>query len=62
MRRFAALLRAVGCDCIEGDGSRVGFRFGDLRIDFHRPHPGNEAKPYQLRALKEFLTWIGITP
>jgi len=43
-------------------GSRVGFKKGDLRADFHRPHPGKEAKPYQVRAAREFLEQLEIKP
>lgn len=61
-RRIEALFAAVGCEIIEGSGSRVGFRRGDLRADFHRPHPGKEAKPYQVRAAREFLEKIEVKP
>jgi hypothetical protein len=29
---------------------------------FHRPHPGNEARPYQVRELRRMLELIGIKP
>lgn len=61
-RRIESLLLAVGCELIEGNGSRVAFRKGELRADFHRPHPGNEAKPYQVRAVREFLRKLEIEP
>ena len=61
-RRIESLFIAVGCEMIEGDGSRVGFKMGDLRADFHRPHPGKEAKPYQVRAAREFIEQIGVKP
>ncbi len=56
------LFLAVGCQVIEGDGSRVGFRRDGYRADFHRPHPGKEAKPYQVRAAREFLEILGVKP
>lgn len=59
-RRIESLLVALGCEMIEGSGSRVGFKKDDLRADFHRPHPGNEAKPYQVRAVREFLRKLEI--
>jgi len=34
-----SLLIAVGCEAIEGNGSRVRFRFGSRIASFHRPHP-----------------------
>lgn len=61
-RRIESLLIAVGCELIEGSGSRVAFKKGELRADFHRPHPGNEAKPYQVRAVREFLRKLEIAP
>jgi len=40
------LLNALGYQKLEGSGSRVKFVRGDLSIDLHRPHPGNELKRY----------------
>jgi hypothetical protein len=57
-----SLLRNIGCDVIEGDGSRVGFECGAIRLDLHRPHPGKEAKPYQIRLAREFLKAAGVVP
>ena len=59
-RKIEALFLAIGCELIEGSGSRVGFKFRGLRADFHRPHPGKEAKPYQVRAAREFLTRLEV--
>lgn len=56
------LLVAAGCVVIEGNGSRVGFKKDELRLDLHRPHPGKEAKPYQVEAVREFLKEVGIKP
>ncbi|MFA6411148.1 MAG: type II toxin-antitoxin system HicA family toxin [Syntrophales bacterium] len=61
-RRIESLFIAVGCEVIVGDGSRVGFKMGDLRADFHRPHPEKEAKPHQVRAAREFLEQLGVKP
>ena len=61
-RRIEALFIAVGCEKIEGRGSRVAFKQGTLRADFHRPHPGKEAKPYQVRAAREFLEKLEVKP
>ena len=59
-RRIESLLVALNCELIEGSGSRV--KIGDLRADFHRPHPGKEAKPYQVRAVREFLHKLEVEP
>lgn len=60
--RIEALFVALGAEVIEGAGSRVGFKLQGERADFHRPHPGKEAKPYQVRATREFLERIGVKP
>jgi hypothetical protein len=57
-----SLLKAVGCEVVEGSGSAVKFRHGKLIAAFHRPHPEKEAKRYQVRDAREFLTKIGVTP
>ena len=56
------LLVAVGCELIEGNGSRVRFVFRGEVETFHRPHPAKEAKRYQVRAARDFLTRIGVKP
>ena len=61
-RRVETLLVALGAQTIEGAGSRVAFVLNGKRADFHRPHPGKEAKRYQVRALREFLELAGVRP
>jgi hypothetical protein len=56
------LLIAVGCEVVEGSGSRVRFVFEDVVATFHRPHPAKEAKRYQVKDAREFLTKIGVKP
>lgn len=57
-----ALLVAAGAEVIEGSGFRVRFCKGDAVETFHRPHPEKEAKRYQVRAARDFLSRIGVTP
>jgi hypothetical protein len=57
-----SLLRAAGAAAIEGDGSRVRFVCNGVIASFHRPHPAKEAKRYQVRDAREFLTKIGVVP
>ena len=57
-----SLLIAAGCRVIEGSGSRVRFEGNGLIASFHRPHPAKEAKRYQVRDAREFLTKIGVCP
>ena len=61
-RRIEALFAAVGCTVVEGRGSRVRILHGTADATFHRPHPGKEAKPYQVRDTREYLVLLGITP
>jgi hypothetical protein len=47
---------------MDGRGSRVRFICGQEMETFHRPHPAKEAKRYQVRAARDFLERIGVTP
>lgn len=57
-----AILLAVGCELIEGSGSRVRFHKDGMVESFHRPHPAKEAKRYQVRAARAYLTRLGVQP
>jgi HicA toxin of bacterial toxin-antitoxin, len=57
-----ALLVAVGCEIVEGSGSRVRFAFKGHVESFHRPHPEKEAWGYQIRQARDFLAQIGVKP
>lgn len=59
-RKIEALFVALDAEVIEGDGSRVSFIINDEKADFHRPHPGKEAKRYQVKNAKDFLNRAGI--
>jgi hypothetical protein len=61
-RRIESLLIALGCQMIEGSGSRVTFILHGQRADFHRPHPGKEALRYRVIDVREFLRRAGVTP
>lgn len=56
------LLLAAGVQRIEGRGSRVRFEKDGEIATFHRPHPGKEAKRYQVRDARDFLERIKVTP
>lgn len=60
--KIEALLVAVGCQVIEGNGSRVKFAMNGEIAAFHRPHPAKEAKPYQVRDAKAYLELLRIKP
>ncbi|HUB92231.1 MAG TPA: type II toxin-antitoxin system HicA family toxin [Dyella sp.] len=57
-----ALIVALGGDIREGNGSRVVFELAGSRIYLHRPHPGKEAKKYQVEELRKWLIEKGIHP
>jgi hypothetical protein len=57
-----SLLAAVGCEVVEGSGSRVRFVKDGAVATFHGPHPAKEAKRYQVRDAREFLIRIGVQP
>ena len=61
-RRIEALFVALKAKVIEGDGSRVSFIINDEKGDFHRPHPDKEARRYQIKNARDFLTRAGVTP
>jgi hypothetical protein len=61
-RQIEALFVTLNAKVIEGSGSRVSFIINDEKGDFHRPHPGKEAKRYQVKNAKDFLTRAGVTP
>lgn len=60
--RIEALLLAVGCNAVEGGGSSVTFEKDGRRAHFHRPHPQREALAYRIKAVREFLSKLEITP
>lgn len=57
-----SLLVALGCKVIEGSGSRVRFDKDGLVASFHRSHPGKEAKRYQVRDARDYITKLGVAP
>jgi hypothetical protein len=57
-----ALVTAVGGKVREGEGSRVVFELKGSRRYLHRPHPGKEAKKYQVEELREWLKLLEVMP
>ena len=56
------LIRALGGAVSEREGSRVRIALADEVLRCHRPHPGKEAKRYQVEELREFLARTGVKP
>jgi hypothetical protein len=57
-----SLVEALGGAVREGEGSRVVFELNGKRLYPHRPHPGKEAKRYQVEELRALLETEGIQP
>jgi hypothetical protein len=50
----------LGGEVREGDGSRVALVMGSGVKHAHRPHPGKEAKHYQIREIRDWFTALGV--
>jgi hypothetical protein len=57
-----ALIVALGGEVVEREGSRVKILLCDEQWRCHRPHPGKEAKRYQVEEARELLERTGNTP
>ncbi len=57
-----ALIVSLGGEVREGEGSRVVFELRGSREYLHRPHPGKEAKKYQVEELREWFTKLKVKP
>jgi len=55
-----ALVVGLGGEVREGEGSRVAFELKATRKYLHRPHPGKEAKKYQVEELREWFLQLEI--
>jgi len=56
------LVVALGGSVREGDGSWVALHLGGFVKHAHRPHPGKEAKKYQIEEIRLWLEAQGIRP
>lgn len=57
-----ALVVGLGGEIREGSGSRVALQLGAAVKYAHRPHPGKEAKKYQVEEIRTWLADQGKTP
>jgi hypothetical protein len=57
-----ALARALGGAVEQRAGSRVRIEIRGEVWRCHRPHPGKEAKRYQVEEFRELLLRLGVTP
>ena len=61
-RAIEALFVACGGEIHEDAGSRVRVAIGEVRADFHRPHPQKETDKGAVKSVRRFLTEAGVTP
>jgi len=57
-----ALIKALGGSISEREGSRVKIELKGEQWRCHRPHPGKEAKRYQVEEARELLERVGVLP
>lgn len=57
-----ALVVALGGEVAEGDGSRVAMHLHGGVKHAHRPHPGKEARRYQINEMRAWLQAVGVKP
>lgn len=57
-----ALVRSLGGTVTERAGSRVKIELAGHVWRCHRPHPGREAKRYQVEEARELLERAGVEP
>ena len=56
------LIKVLGGTMAERAGSRVRIELNGVVWRCHRPHPGKEAKRYQVEEARELLKRAGIKP
>jgi hypothetical protein len=54
------LIKALGGSVSEREGSRVRIELNGEQWRCHRPHPGKEAKRYQVEEARELLERAGV--
>ena len=57
-----SLIKALGGTVEEREGSRVRIELKGEQWRCHRPHPGKEAKRYQVEEARELLERTGVLP
>lgn len=57
------LFISLGGELYEAKGSAIRISFpSGAKYDQHRPHPGKEAKRYQVEDARKILEFLGVTP
>lgn len=56
-----SLLKALGVEISEGNGSRVRVFLKGVRAVFHRPHPEKEVDKGVIKSIRRFLSEAGLS-
>ena len=59
---IGALNKGLGGSVSEREGSRVRIELNGEQWRCHRPHPGKEAKRYQVEEARELFEGAGVLP
>lgn len=54
------LLKSLGAEITEGNGSRVRIKLGNERAVFHRPHPEKVTDKGAVKSIRRFLDTTGV--
>ena len=57
-----SLIKALGGTVLEREGSRVSIQLMGEEWRCHRPHPGKEARRYQVEQARDLLDRVGVSP
>jgi hypothetical protein len=57
-----SLIKGLGVTVFEREGSRVSIESKGEQWRCHRPHPGKEAKRYQVEEARELFERTGVHP
>ena len=57
-----SLLKSLGAEISEGNGSRVRIKLNAERAVFHRPHPQKETDKGAIISMRRFLENAGVKP
>jgi len=56
------LVRGLGGEVLQREGSRVAFILNLIRAVFHRPHPRPTASKGAVDPIRRFLATVGVKP
>jgi len=61
-KAIESMLRSLGAEISEGEGSRIRIKLNGVRAVFHRPHPKKETDKGAVSSMRRFLEQAGVKP